>query len=49
MPMNMIIRNINPELHRKLKIKAAEEGKTLQSLLVEILGGAVKGGGKKKE
>jgi len=36
--MGMIqIRNVPPELHRKLKVRAAEGGKTLSDYLLEIV------------
>lgn len=37
MATNMIIRNIDEGLHKALKMKAVEQGKTLQDLVKEIL------------
>jgi len=39
---NMIIRNISTELHKKIKIMAAEQGKPMQTLIIEMLEKAVK-------
>ena len=38
----LIIRQISPSLHKALKVKAAQEDKTLSALLIEILQAAVK-------
>ncbi len=42
MSKNIIIRDIDPELHRALKIKAAEEDITMQDLIKEALKQLVK-------
>lgn len=44
MATNLIIRKLDPDLHKALKIRAAQEGKSLEALLKEILAQAVKEG-----
>ena len=41
-----IVRNLPDELHKKLKVLAAQQGRPLQDLIVDLLAEAMKKAGK---
>ena len=47
MATNIIVRDIDAALHKALKIKAVEQGKSLQDLIKEILAQYIRARGQK--
>jgi len=49
---NMFLRNIPQSVHRALKVRAAQEGKTMQGLILDLIwehiNSPLPGGGRKK-